>query len=156
MMMKQTFTHPDPEAKLEKIKEYREQELTQFYANAARLVWLIGNTTPVQRGSGTVAELTLKAIFDFHGLQAPILKSAFPQLDVLDTSFPSDDYIKLFTCFFEPSSLAEHLRRPSLSHLSTAEQLEIFYKEITAPALTQEEAQAISASSPEFKSPSPW
>lgn len=111
------------------IKHYQDS-LTLFYAQATQLVWLIGNTQPLDRGSGSAAELTLKAIFEFHGLQAPILKPEFPQLDVLDITFPLDDYIKLFPYFCEPSSLPEHLRKSSLSHLSANEQLIAFYKEI--------------------------
>lgn len=104
--------------------------LTQFYEDAAQLVWLIGNTTPLIRGSGSVAELTLKTIFEYHRLQAPVLKPEFPQLDVLDIIFPLDDYTRLFSYFFEPISLLEPMRKPSLPHLSASEQIVAYYNEI--------------------------
>lgn len=125
---------PGPKATEQEIKEYQ-RGLTQFYAEAAQLVWLIGNTTPLQRGSGSVAELTLKTIFEAQGLRAPTLKLAFPQLDVLDISFPQDDYVKLFTYFCEPSSLPLFLQKPSLSYLSASEQLVAYYNEINGVAL---------------------
>lgn len=119
----------DATATIQEAKEY-ENELTQFYQDAARLAWLIGNTTPMLRGSGSIAELTLKAIFEIQGLQAPTLKTEFPQLDVLDILIPLDDYIKLFPYFFEPSSLPKHLRKPCLTPLSAGEQLKHYYNEI--------------------------
>lgn len=143
------FTMGDIENLLDKMqtlpKDPSPEQLTDFYSDAAQLVWLIGNTTPLGRGSGSVAELTLKAIFEFHGLQAPILKPEFPQLDVLDITFPLDDYIKLFPYFCEPSSLPKHLQKPTLPHLSAVEQIETYYNEINdatriapSPAETKE------------------
>jgi len=38
-------------------KQESEKRLTEFYAKAAELVWLIGTTQPLKRGSGTVAEV---------------------------------------------------------------------------------------------------
>lgn len=152
-MKKQPLTTvPDPKETGNETKENKEQ-LTQFYANATKLVWLIGNTQPLKRGSGSVAELTLMAIFKFRGLQAPILKIEFPQLDVLDITFPLDDYIKLFPYFCESSSLPKHLRKPSLSHLSVNEQIKSYYNEINGiPLIAPSPVESLSAKEHEKRS----
>jgi len=86
------------------IEKY-EKQLFEFYARASKLVWLIGNTQPLCRGSGTLAEWLLAIVHLQHGIKPPILKNEFPQLDVLDISFPLSDYQRLFTYFFRPSTL---------------------------------------------------
>jgi len=113
------------------IEGYKSQ-LNAFYAKAAELVWLIGNTTPLERGSGTVAEWLLAIVHMQHGLEPPVLKPEFPQLDVLDITFPLSDYKTLFTYFFEPATLPEHMRNrwPDLSAKSTFAQLEELYSNI--------------------------
>lgn len=122
------FSKPSIETE-ETIKQYKEK-LTEFYSSLAELVWLIGNTQPLKRGSGTFAELTLAMLCMHHGLQAPILKLDFPQLDVLDITFPLSDYRKLFPYFFEPTSLPEHLRPEPLSQLNTLDQMEVLYHKL--------------------------
>ena len=105
--------------------------LTEFYKKAAEMVWLIGNTQPLQRGSGSVAELMLILIHKIHNLKPPILRLEYPQLDVLDISFPLADYIKLFPKFFEPSTVPMHLAATPEEQIgSVSEQLSKMYKGI--------------------------
>lgn len=92
-------------------KEAYKQCLNEFYAKTAELVWLIGNTQPLIRGTGTVAEWMLGIVHLYHGMEPPTLKTEFPQLDVLDITFPPDKYPKIFPYFFEQSTLPEELRR---------------------------------------------
>jgi len=110
-------------------KQESEKRLTEFYAKAAELVWLIGTTQPLKRGSGTVAEWLLGIIHLHHGMQPPTLKTDFPQLDVLDLTFPLSDYKSFFTYFFEPSTLPEHLRSIPNSKESLFKQMENLYRE---------------------------
>jgi len=118
----------DPELQ----KNY-ERRLDRFYKTAAKLVWLIGNTTPLSRGSGTVAEWLLGIVCLKNGLQPPVLKPQFPQLDVLDITFPLSDYQEIFTYFFEPSSLPPHMKWPDdLSEVSIFAQMEILYNQMKA------------------------
>jgi len=109
------------------LKNYRKR-LNEFYALAAELVWLIGNTTVLARGTGTVAEWILAIVHLQNGLKPPVLKTDYPQLDVLDISFPLSDYKDFFTFFFEPQSLPDDIVWPDLSNRSSAEQIEILYK----------------------------
>lgn len=108
------------------IKKYQ-NELTKLYSKVCELVWLIGNSTPLLRGSGTVAEWLLAIVFIQHGLEPPLLKTEFPQLDVLDITFPLSDYKRLFPYFFEPSTIPEHLRRPAMSQQSLPAQMKALY-----------------------------
>ena len=121
---------PEIGASLSELNTY-ESELTEFYSRAAELVWLIGNTQPLARGSGTVAEIIFAVIHLYHDLQPPILKVEFPQLDVLDITFPLDDYKQLFPYFFEPETIPPHLRKDlQLSSLPIATQMEKLYESI--------------------------
>jgi len=104
-----------------------EKRLDEFYAATAELVWLIGNTTPLERGSGTVAEWLLGIVHLHHGLEPPVLKTQFPQLDVLDITFPLSDYKDFFTYFFEASTLPPHIRWPDLSSKSIFAQMDELY-----------------------------
>jgi len=92
----------------------------QFYEKAAELVWLIGNTQPMLRGSGTFAELMFAFVHEYHGLTSPVLKAVFPQLDVLDITFPLKDYQKLFLLFFEQTTLPESVRKQTYESQKTA------------------------------------
>lgn len=107
---------PAKEAGLSEITQYQ-AKLTEFYSNAAELVWLIGNTQPMDRGSGTFVELMFAIIHLHHDLQPPILKLDFPQLDLLNITFPLSDYKYFFPYFFEPSTIPEHLRFKDISPL---------------------------------------
>ena len=123
------------EMRLAEIKDKDSQnyknKLTAFYDKAAELVWLIGNTTPLLRGSGTYAEFMLAIVHHLNGLNPPILKTCFPQLDVLDITFPLADYKKLFPGFFEPSTIPRHLRFTDLIPLQPmTEQIERMYNKI--------------------------
>lgn len=111
--------------------EKYKDKLTEFYAKTAELVWLIGNTQPMMRGSGTFAELTLNILHLRHELNPPVLKVEFPQLDVLDITFPVSDYTFFFTYFFEPSTIPEHLRFSDISSsLTLKQQMEALYKKM--------------------------
>lgn len=122
------FNIKKPESnKPDAIKTFQNQ-LNAFYANAAELVWLIGNTTPLERGSGTLAEWLLGIVHLQNGLEPPVLKTQFPQLDVLNITFPLSDYKKFFTYFFEPSTLPQHIKWPDLSSKPLVDQMEILYR----------------------------
>jgi len=107
-------------------KKY-EEKLTEFYKMAAKLVWLIGTTQPLRRGSGTVAEWLFALVHQYHGLNTPVLKTEFPQLDVLDLIFPLSDYEHFFLNFFEPSTLPKHLQKPTLAPLPLLSQMARLY-----------------------------
>lgn len=103
-----------------------QDRLTEFYSKAAELVWLIGTTQPLGNGSGTFAEWMLAIVHLKHGMNPPILKTDFPQLDVLDITFPLSEYQKFFPYFFEQSTIPEHLRKPD-SEESLLAQMEKLY-----------------------------
>lgn len=108
-------------------KKTPQNPFAKFYDLTAELVWLIGNTQPLKRGSGTFAEWMLGIVHLKHGMNPPILKTDFPQLDVLNITFPLSDYKRLFTHFFEQSTLAETMRRPD-SNEPLLKQMEKYYK----------------------------
>lgn len=139
-------TWPFIEDLFEKILSMDSKNTVELYSSMAELVWLIGNTQPMERGSGSFAEVMLAVLHLHHGLKPPVLKVEFPQLDVLDISFPLNDYKKLFAYFFEPSTIPESLRQPSLSSLSMDEQLKVLYENL-APTLSQTANTASSSSS---------
>jgi len=122
------FDLKKPKDKSKASQEVYEKSLEEFYRKAAELVWLIGNTTPLERGSGTVAEWLLGIVHLQHGLEPPVLKTQFPQLDVLDITFPLSDYKDFFTYFFEPSSLPMRTKWKDMSSLSLLAQMEALYK----------------------------
>lgn len=109
-----------------------EENIKDFYAKTAELVWLMGNTQPLSRGSGTVSEILLAVLHHHHGLQPPILKREFPQLDVLNITVPLEDYKKLFTYFFEPETTPEcvHYFDLSWSTLPIGKQMELAYEQM--------------------------
>lgn len=111
-----------------------EADKSLFYKSVAKLVWLIGNFQPLERGSGSVAEVILGIVHIHHGLQPPILKLDYPQLGVLDISFPLADYQFLFPYFFEPESIPQYLREgdESLKGLPISAQLVILYQKLNA------------------------
>lgn len=109
--------------KQQEIEKYK-VKLRGFYSELAELVWLIGNTQPLKRGSGTFAELVFAILHIRHSLQVPILKLEFPQLDVLDIIFPLDDYKAFFPyCFYVQSTLSEHLDIPEYLHIESSTSL---------------------------------
>lgn len=95
--------------------EYDVKELQAFYATIAELVWLIGNTQPLRRGTGTYVEELLGILTKSRELPQPILKVKYPQIDVLDITFPLSDYKYFFPYFFERQSLPMQMRPPELS-----------------------------------------
>jgi len=107
--------------------EAYEKKLHEFYEIAAELVWLVGNTTPLMRGTGTVAEWLLGIVHLQHGLEPPVLKTQFPQLDVLDITFPLSDYKDFFTYFFEQSTLPLRTKWLDMSSISTFGQMKALY-----------------------------
>jgi hypothetical protein len=144
---------PDEKFTPEEQESYQEK-LTQFYSIAAELVWLIGNTQPLNRGSGTYAELMLALICMHHGLQPPILKKEFPQLDVLDITFPLRDYKFFFPHFFEPSTIPESVRSKFNdidSSQSVAAQMEQLYKKFNETLAKNKLAEAPEGSEHKLK-----
>ena len=115
------------------LSEKNRENMTEFYSSLAELLWLIGNTQPYFRGSGTLAEIMFGIMHIHHGIDPPVLKLEFPQIDVLDISFPVSDYKQFFTSFFEPSSLHECLRTEedtAIATLPRKEQLQKMYARI--------------------------
>lgn len=104
-----------------------QDKLTVFYEKLAELSWLIGNTQPLQRGTGSFAETVVALMHVHHGLNPPILKNDFPQLDVLNITFPLETYKKIFPYFFESSTIPKHLRSftniPDMEKLSISQQI---------------------------------
>jgi len=129
------FDLKKPKDKSVASQEAYEKSLEGFYRKAAELVWLVGNTTPLERGSGTVAEWLLGIVHLQHGLEPPVLKTQFPQLDVLDITFPINDYKDFFTYFFEPSSLPMKTKWKDMSSLPVFNQMEALYKAKKAGSL---------------------
>lgn len=110
-----------------KYSDYRDK-LTVFYEKLAELSWLIGNTQPLERGTGSFAETVVALMHVHHGLNPPILKNDFPQLDVLNITFPLETYKNIFPYFFEPSTVPKHLRSftniPEMEKLSISQQIQ--------------------------------
>lgn len=116
-----------------------ETKFTEFYVIMAELVWLIGNSQPLNRGSGSFAELIMVIIHLHHHLLPPILKLDFPQLDVLDITFPLSDYKKIFTYFFEPSTVPAHLKKTAVSSESVFTQLRQWYAGLNNNSLNDQQ-----------------
>ncbi len=76
-----------------------------FYNRVVEVIWLMGNLTPTDRGTGRYVEQWLALVHKHHKLPMPILKPGL-QLDCLDITFSLPVYQKLFLSFCEPSSLA--------------------------------------------------
>ncbi len=89
-----------------KVDPHSPASLVLFHQEAIKLIWLIGNTTPVNRGSGTVAEWAWALVHIHHGLRVPVLKKEYPQLDVLDITLPLDYFQNNWRQFFEPATTA--------------------------------------------------
>ncbi len=100
--------------------------LKEFYQEAIKLIWLIGNTTPLNHGSGTVVEGTWALIHKHHGLSVPLLKKEYPQLDVLDIALPLKYFQENFNRMFEPQTLHPSMR-PTLPLKSVDKQHPIFF-----------------------------
>ncbi|STY25365.1 hypothetical protein [Legionella taurinensis] len=113
-----------------KYSDYQDK-LTVFYEKLAELSWLIGNTQPLQRGTGSFAETVVALMHVHHGLNPPVLKNDFPQLDVLNITFPLETYKKIFPYFFDSSTIPKHLRSftnlPDLEKRSIAQQMHCLF-----------------------------
>ncbi len=90
------------------------ERIVTFYQKAAEFAWLIGNTQPLIRGSGTANEWLFGVIHELFGYPLPVLKTAFPQFDVLDITFPLSDFIYNICYFFEPSTLPEPVQQKEI------------------------------------------
>lgn len=113
-----------------KYSDYQDK-LTVFYEKLAELSWLIGNTQPLQRGTGSFAETVVALMHVHHGLNPPILKNDFPQLDVLNITFPLETYKKIFPYFFDSATIPKHLRSftdvPDIEKLSIPQQMHCLF-----------------------------
>ncbi len=75
-----------------------------FYDNVVLLIWLIGNLTPVWRGTGRVVEVLLALLHKYHGFN-PVVLNGY-QLDCLDITFRTPErYRELFFYLFKSSTL---------------------------------------------------
>ena len=81
------------------------EDVNIFYNELIRLIWLIGNTTPLTRGSGTVVEWTWALAHMYHGLSVPLLKKINPQLDPIGLTLLLQEYQEYFREFFEPETI---------------------------------------------------
>ncbi len=81
------------------------EDVNVFYNQLIRLIWLIGNTTPLNRGSGTVVEWTWALAHMYHGLSVPLLKKTNPQLDPIGLTLLLREYQEHFREFFEPETI---------------------------------------------------
>lgn len=77
----------------------------QFYRELIKLIWLIGNTTPLTRGTGTIVESMWAFVHRYWNLPVPILKKEYPQFDVINISSQLETYQNIWPRYFEPSSL---------------------------------------------------
>lgn len=92
------------------------ESLKAFYDNVIETVWLLGNITPVARGTGKLVEQWFTMAHLKHGLRTPILDLANPQIDVLNITLPLSVYKERFFQFFERESLPEPVRELSINH----------------------------------------
>jgi len=76
----------------------------QFYDRVIEFIWLMGNTTPMRRGTGCYVEQFLAFFHRFHGLPLPKIKRGL-QLDCLNLTFDLPNYKYIFLSFFELHSL---------------------------------------------------
>jgi hypothetical protein len=86
-----------------------------FYDSVIEFIWLMGNLTPMHRGTGCYVETFLAHFHRQHDLPMPILKRGY-QLDCLNISHSLNIYKKIFLNYFEPNSLAsfvveDHMKR---------------------------------------------
>lgn len=126
-----TSTWRSVEDSFEKVlaMDFKETSKKEFYSAVAELVWLVGNSQPMLRGSGSIAEIMLAVVHIHHGLQPPVLKLEFPQLDVLDISFPLDDYKYIFPYLFERITLPPDLKlSPIKPGQSVSDELKAIYE----------------------------
>lgn len=94
-----------------------------FYDRVATILWLLGNLTPLKRGTGRIVEQYLGFIHYYHKLPIPVSEREF-QLDCRNITFPLEEYKKIFLHFFEPASLSPSALKyrernaidPSISH----------------------------------------
>jgi hypothetical protein len=114
-----------------------EKNITWYYANLAKLLWLMGNTQALDRGTGTVVEILNAVIHYRHQLAPPVLQVEFPQFDVLNITFPFKEYHEqLFPHFFEPSTMPKHIltrQHKELNLLSALKQVTYLYKKMYPP-----------------------
>lgn len=81
-----------------------------FYNKVVEVIWLMGNLTPMARGTGRYVEQWLSYVHLYHGLDPPILNRGL-QLDCLDITFSLENYQKIFLNFFERNSLEPFARK---------------------------------------------
>ncbi len=86
-------------------REQIDKDPLAFYRSVVEFIWLMGNLTPMERGTGRYVEQWLALVHKYHGLPMPILKPGL-QLDCLNITFSLPVYQKLFLNFCEPGSLA--------------------------------------------------
>ncbi len=83
----------------------------EFYKSLIGLVWLIGNTTPLNRGTGSVVESLWAFVHRYWNLDVPILKKEYPQFDVINISSILSTYQDIWRRYFSPSTLMPALQK---------------------------------------------
>jgi hypothetical protein len=86
------------------------ENVSRYYELLCETIWLIGNSTPIVRGTGTLVEGYLAAMCLHKDLPCPILRLEYPQLDCLNIALGLTAYKKRFLSYFEPESLAACVR----------------------------------------------
>jgi hypothetical protein len=81
------------------------EALQAFYDKVVEMIWLLGNITPVHKGTGKLVEQWLAMAHIQHHLRTPLIDHKNPQIDVLDITLPLSLYKERFFEFFELTSL---------------------------------------------------
>ncbi len=111
--------------------------LKAFYDPVIETIWLLGNTTPVIRGTGKLVEQIFTMAHLRHDLRTPLLRLANPQIDVLNISYPLSVYKKRFLYkFFELESLPPPIARMVASQTTNALETETTCKTSTHKVLS--------------------
>ena len=106
------FTWPDIENEFQTVMTMNpDANPQQFYRSLIKLVWLIGNTTPLTRGTGSVVESMWAFVHRYWNLPVPILKKEYPQFDVINISSPLEPYQNIWARYFSPPTLMPAVQR---------------------------------------------
>ncbi len=102
----QSFTWADIENQFQTVMRTNPKNKPEpFYRSLIQLVWLIGNTSPLTRGTGSVVESMWAFVHRYWNLPVPILKKEYPQFDVINISSPLETYQNVWSRYFEPPTL---------------------------------------------------
>jgi hypothetical protein len=85
-------------------KPLDKEQLTKWYEQLAETIWLMGNCTPIERGTAKWVEFFFAYAHFKQGLNPPIFNRGL-QLDCLDITYPLSMYKQQFLKWIEPPSL---------------------------------------------------